>query len=137
MTEILLHCFATEGYILSFLFWVHIVSTIAIVFDVESVWHSLIGYQFSVQDDLSKLEDTVDTLQINRNLGMFARSAKLTRIVRLIRLLGILRLYKNVKQQQQEQVNRQILQDALKKSTNQADMHKSIKLKMEELKSQN
>jgi len=79
--EILLSSYAKEDYLLSFYFWLDIISTISMIPDIGWIWDPLIH---GGQIDSS---DTID-------LATTSRAGRVTRIIRVIRLIRLIRIVK-------------------------------------------
>jgi len=78
--EIILSCIDSRAYLGSFFFWLDLISTLSMVFDVSVI--------FSLID--SQTTGTVDIMQTSRA----ARVTRIIRFVRLLRLVRIVKLYK-------------------------------------------
>lgn len=98
--DIFLNSFAVEDYILSFLFWIDLISTLSILLDIDIILKAMIGFEFSIDGPTSSLEDSVGILSSKEILMKVGISAKLTRIVRIIRLLKLFRLFNTATVQQ-------------------------------------
>jgi len=81
--EIVLSSYAKEDYLLSFFFWLDIISTISMIPDIGWIWDPLIGTS-------SQSSDATDLAKTSRA----GRVTKVIRVIRLIRLIRIVKLYK-------------------------------------------
>lgn len=89
--EILLSSYAKKDYIFSFFFWLDIISTASLLFDIG--WFSDII--FDTQDSSSSSNQSASQLaSATKNARIGTRAARIIRIIRLIRLIRIIKLYK-------------------------------------------
>jgi hypothetical protein len=87
--EIILASFAKEDYILSFFFYLDLVSTASMIPDCGWIWDAIID---------TKSEDNSDSAT---DLAKTSRASKVTRVIRIIRLIRLIRIVKLYKQKQQ------------------------------------
>ena len=84
--EIILSCICQENYILSFFFWLDIISTISLLEDISFIFNPLIN-------SLSSTSSANTTHNIFK-ASSTGRITRILRIVRIIRLIRIVKLYK-------------------------------------------
>ena len=78
-SEIIVFSIAKEGYLYSFFFWLDLVSTLSLVFDIGWIMDNYIN----------------DTIFINAtSLIKTSRAGRITRVIRVIRLIRIFRIVK-------------------------------------------
>lgn len=90
--EIILASYAKEDYLLSFFFWLDIVSTLSMVPDIGWIWAPLIG-------GADRSADATDLAKTSRA----GRVTRVIRVIRLIRLIRIVKLYKQAQHVQKKQ----------------------------------
>jgi hypothetical protein len=90
--EIVLASYAKEDYLLSFFFWLDIISTISMVPDIGWIWEPLIGGG-------DRSADATDLAKTSRA----GRVTRVIRVIRLIRLIRIVKLYKQAQHVQKKQ----------------------------------
>ena len=86
LTEIIIASYAKEGYILSFFFWLDIISTVTMIPDCGWIWDPIIGGG----GDSTSATDLAKT----------SRAGRVTRVIRVIRLIRLIRIVKLYKQSQ-------------------------------------
>ena len=79
--EIILHSFADRNYINSFFFWLDVISTLSLIFDIGWILQAM---NYSKSTKAASLAKT----------SRAARVTRIIRIVRLVRLIRIVKLYK-------------------------------------------
>jgi hypothetical protein len=85
--EIVLASYAKEEYLLSFFFWLDIISTLSMLPDIGWVWDPLISSGGDASADATDLAKT-------------SRAGRVTRVIRVIRLIRLIRIVKLYKQAQ-------------------------------------
>lgn len=102
--EIVALCFLKEGYFLRYYFWLDLISTLTIVFDLSWIYETIASS--NGVDDEKNVVIITKASQVTR---VGTQSAKLVRILRVIRVLRLLKTatkhmnkenYKNFKIQQ-------------------------------------
>jgi hypothetical protein len=87
--EIIIACYVKPGYIFSFFFWLDILATLSMLFDIGWLMDSLnVLFTGGGGDSASKAAKVAST----------SRAARVTRIVRLVRLIRLVRIVKLYKQ---------------------------------------
>jgi hypothetical protein len=89
--EIILASFAKEDYILSFFFYLDIVSTLSMIPDCGWIWNAIID---------AGNEESADGASSATQLAKTSRASKVTRVIRIIRLIRLIRIVKLYKQKQ-------------------------------------
>lgn len=87
--EIILTSYSESDYIFSFFFWLDVISTASLIFDIAP-WTNVI---LDNQDDTYNY-GTGQAIRAARTSRIGTRAAKIARIIRLIRLIRIVKLYK-------------------------------------------
>ena len=88
--EITLNCLCQDNYFNSFYFWLDVISTISLVFDIKYIMDVITGE--SEAD--SNAEDASQLARAGRSARVGTRAGRMTRVIRLVRLIRIVRLYK-------------------------------------------
>ena len=83
--EILLQCFAFQGYLGNFFFWLDLVATMSMVSDIDWIWTMIDSASTGTGSNAATLAKT-------------ARAGRITRVIRIIRLIRIVRIVKIYKQ---------------------------------------
>ncbi|EAR83046.2 adenylate/guanylate cyclase domain protein (macronuclear) [Tetrahymena thermophila SB210] len=91
--EIVLQSMCRKGYFLSFIFWMDLLSTISLFFDIDFLSKALFGFTIS--------NSNVTVLKASRVSRIATRALKIVRFIRLLRLTKIQKLY----QQAYEELN--------------------------------
>lgn len=91
MLEIVLASFAKEGYFLSFYFWLDLIATLSLVFDIDWFWAAILGTGGSAGNATAATK----AAKAGRGARVGTKASRIARIVRLIRLIRIVKLYKN------------------------------------------
>jgi Ion transport protein len=89
--EILLASIAKEDYFLSFYFWLDLISTVSLIFDIGWFWDAILGTGGSVDN----AKQAQSAAKAGRGARIGTRASRIARVVRLIRLIRIVKLYKN------------------------------------------
>ena len=87
--EILLSGVSQKGYFNSFYFWMDVVSTLSLLFDVGWISNSL----FSLTSNYYRF-DTLDIARAAKASTIGKRAVRTIRLISLIRLIRILKFYK-------------------------------------------
>ena len=90
--EIILSCIAKEGYFPYFYFWLDVVATLSLIFDIGWFWDAILGTDNSTSDGA---EAAARAAKAGRGARVGTRASRIARIVRLIRLIRIVKLYKS------------------------------------------
>lgn len=88
--EIILASFAKDDYLMSFFFYLDVVSTLSMIPDCGWIWNAIID---SGSGDGADADNAT-------NLAKTSRASKVTRVIRIIRLIRLIRIVKLYKQQQ-------------------------------------
>lgn len=99
MTEFLVFTFAKPEYPLSFSFWMDIVSSVSLIFDVPWLTKALFGLEL-------ESGGSSDLLKAGKVSRVTTRAAKLVRFIRLIRLIRVGKLYKHAFEALNEKVEK-------------------------------
>jgi hypothetical protein len=91
LLEILLASLSKEDYFLGFYFWLDLVATISLIFDIGWFWDAILGNASSGGNPKSAAK----AAKAGRGARVGTRASRIARIVRLIRLIRIVKLYKN------------------------------------------
>ncbi|KAL4427408.1 hypothetical protein ABPG74_009680 [Tetrahymena malaccensis] len=91
--EIILQSICRKGYFLSFIFWMDLLSSISLLFDIDFLSKALFGFTIS--------NSNVTVLKASRVSRIATRALKIVRFIRLLRLTKIQKLY----QQAYEELN--------------------------------
>ena len=92
--EIVISCFVRDDYWLGFYFWLDIISTASLLFDIGWIMDALIGVS-SNGGSGSNVQQATKLARASRGARIGTKAARLARIIRLIRLLRIVKLYKS------------------------------------------
>lgn len=94
LLEIILSSIVIEGYWLSFFFWLDVIATVSLIFDIGWIMDALLGEGQSGGSNGSNVQQASKTARAGRGARIGARAARIARVVRLIRLVRIMKLYK-------------------------------------------
>ena len=83
--EIIIACYAKKGYFNSFFFWLDVLSTVSMIFDIGWIMDNITFIYGGGADSATSIAKT-------------SRAARVTRIVRLVRLIRLVRIVKLYKQ---------------------------------------
>lgn len=86
--EIVVLCLVKEGYFLRYYFWVDVISTATMVFDITWVFDAILT---SGQGDVHDISNTIIVARASRATRIGTQS---TKFIRILRILRILRLFK-------------------------------------------
>lgn len=89
-TEIILSSFSKDGYFLGFFFWLDLLSTASLIFDIQWITDSLFG-----TGGAQSAQNATSLARASRASRIGTRAGRIVRIVRLIRLV---KLYKHAQQ---------------------------------------
>ncbi len=92
MIEIVVQAICKEGYFLSFYFWLDLVATLSLVFDIGWFWDAILGTGSSTGNNAAA---ATKAAKAGRGARVGTKASRIARIVRLIRLIRIVKLYKN------------------------------------------
>lgn len=91
MMEILLSSIAIPRYFNGFYFWLDLISTVSIIFDIGWVWDVIVG----TEDFSSGNSQQISLIaRAGRGARVGTRAARIVRIISLFRLIRILKLLK-------------------------------------------
>jgi class 3 adenylate cyclase len=86
--EIIFSCIVRPPYRFSFFFWLDVLSTASLIFDINSVWNS-------IQDaGGSSFIQSAQIARASRASRAGTRAARIIRVIRVVRLIRIVKLYK-------------------------------------------
>ncbi|CAG9331978.1 unnamed protein product [Blepharisma stoltei] len=89
--EIILSSISRDNYFNSFYFWLDIIATITMAFDVGWIWNSMLG----ISDDGKP--NQADKTATARQAGKGARIIRIVRVIRLIRVATLFKIAKAIK----------------------------------------
>ena len=89
--EIILASLAKDDYFLGFYFWLDLISTVTLIFDIGWFWDLILGSSGSV----SNSQQASKVAKQGKGARIGTRASRIARIVRLIRLIRVVKLYKN------------------------------------------
>ena len=98
--EMILSCIAKEGYIFGFFFWLDLISTASLIFDIQWITDILFGTGGG-----QNAQSATSLARASRASRIATRTGRIVRIVRLIRLV---KLYKHAQQVLSDKKNLQI-----------------------------
>jgi hypothetical protein len=81
----------TEEYLFSFYFWLDVIATISLIFDISWVWDQITGVDDIEASQLGQL------MRAGRGARVGTKAGRIVRIVRILRLVRIMKLYKHSK----------------------------------------
>lgn len=87
-TEIILACISKPEYRFSFFFWLDVLSTVSLIFDINWIWNAIQGKVSS------NLVQSTQIARASRASRAGTRAARIIRVIRVIRLIRIVKLYK-------------------------------------------
>lgn len=96
--EIVISCIVRDDYWLSFYFWLDIISTISLIFDIGWIMDLLVGdvsQSGQSSSNGNNVQQATKMARAGRGARIGTKAARLARIIRLIRLLRIVKLYKS------------------------------------------
>ena len=101
--EIILLMIAKGNYIFSFFFWMDVISTLSIIFDIDWIFYPILESFVNLSsNDANSSEVNDDNSQsILKNSVSSSKVIRVVRIIRLVRLLRIVKLYKSALQAKQ------------------------------------
>jgi signal transduction histidine kinase len=105
--EIIVSCFVVNGYFLSFFFFLDVISTVSMVFDVSFIN----GYIFNTNVSSS-------ITQLARQSKATRAATRAVRIIKLVRIIRIIKLYKNAEKAKEIRENgkkKQLLKEKMLK----------------------
>lgn len=91
MLEIVLSSISKEGYFLSFYFWLDLIATLSLIFDIGWFWDAILGTGGTSGNATSAAK----AAKAGRGARAGTRASRIARIVRLVRLIRIVKLYKS------------------------------------------
>jgi hypothetical protein len=91
MIEIVIASISKEDYFLSFYFWLDLVATLSLIFDIGWFWDAILGTGGSAGNGAAATK----AAKAGRGARVGTRASRIARIVRLIRLIRIVKLYKS------------------------------------------
>ena len=90
--EILLASIVKEGYFNSFYFWLDLVASLSLIFDITWFWDAILGTGGS---NAGGGQSAAKVAKAGRGARVGTKASRVARIVRLIRLIRIVKLYKS------------------------------------------
>ena len=81
--------FVKEGYFLGFYFWLDLVATASMIFDIGWLWDYINGYGAGTNPARA-----ASRTKASRGARVGTKAGRVTRVIRLIRLIRIVKLYK-------------------------------------------
>ena len=78
-----------EEYLFSFYFWLDVISTMSLIFDISWIWDSLTGVDDVEASSLTQL------MRAGRGARVGTKAGRIVRIVRILRLVRVMKLYKH------------------------------------------
>lgn len=94
LIEIVVSSIVIEGYWLSFFFWLDVIATVSLIFDIGWLMNLILGVGSGGGGSGSNVQQASKTARAGRGARIGARAARIARVVRLIRLVRIMKLYK-------------------------------------------
>lgn len=91
MLEIVIASIAKEDYFLGFYFWLDLVATLSLIFDISWFWAAILGTGGTAGNATAATK----AAKAGRGARVGTRASRIARIVRLIRLIRIVKLYKS------------------------------------------
>jgi len=98
--EIILSCLAKPGYFLGFFFWLDIISTASLIFDIGWISNLIFGTSGN-----AGAAGAAKLARAGRASRVGTRAGRIVRVVRLIRLIRIVKLYKAAQTTMAEKVD--------------------------------
>lgn len=97
MLELIFSCFGYDKYILSFFFWLDLVSTASLITDIKPLmdWFAGIGEETDEEGQAVDSADTASLARASRGAKLGSKAGRLTRVIRIIRLVRVVKLYKS------------------------------------------
>ena len=92
MVEIVLASIAKEGYFPNFYFWLDLVASLSLIFDIGWFWDLILGTDSSGS---SNAQAAAKAAKAGRGARVGTKASRIARIVRLVRLIRIVKLYKS------------------------------------------
>ena len=89
--EIILASVAKDDYFLGFYFWLDLISTVTLVFDIGWFWNLILGGTTNITNALQ----ASNVAKKGKGASIGTKASRIGRIVRLIRLIRIVKLYKS------------------------------------------
>ena len=80
-----------DEYLFSFYFWLDVIATISLIFDISWVWDQITGVDDIEASQLGQL------MRAGRGARVGTKAGRIVRIVRILRLVRIMKLYKHSK----------------------------------------
>ena len=115
--EFNLNCIVRDEYLLSFYFWLDMISTLTLFQDIDYIMNPLMGYEpisnSKIQKNLKKSERVSTAVS---QVSSATRATRVLRVVRIARLFRMIKIYKSVlqakvnKEKQQNEEKRKILE---------------------------
>jgi hypothetical protein len=91
VVEIIISSIAKKEYLFSFYFWLDVIATISLIFDISWVWDEITGVDDVEASQLGQL------MRAGRGARVGTKAGRIVRIVRILRLVRIMKLYKHSK----------------------------------------
>lgn len=92
--EIILASVAKQGYLGGFFFWLDLISTFSLLFDIGWIWNVIYGNSMNT----SAASQATQVSRISRGAQVGTKTGRILRIMRLLRLIRIMKLYKHAQQ---------------------------------------
>mmetsp|Transcript_21847 Transcript_21847/g.16205 ORF Transcript_21847/g.16205 Transcript_21847/m.16205 type:complete len:150 (+) Transcript_21847:368-817(+) len=90
--EIILSSIAKEGYFPYFYFWLDLIASASLIFDITWFWDLVLGTDTSGSNNA---QAAAKAAKAGRGARVGTRASRIARIVRLIRLIRVVKLYKS------------------------------------------
>lgn len=90
--EIVLSSLAKEDYFLGFYFWLDVVASASLIFDIGWAYDAMLGQQ---QLTASNAKQTNSLARATKGARIGTKAGRIARVIRLIRLIRIVKLYKS------------------------------------------
>ena len=92
--EFILNCIAKKDYLLSFFFWLDLISTVSIIQDIDYIMNPILGY--GPQKKTTSNKSTAAATKAISKVSSASRATRVLRVVRIVRLIRMVKLYKSV-----------------------------------------
>jgi hypothetical protein len=90
--EIVLASWAKDDYFLGFYFWLDVVASASLIFDIGWLYDAMLGQQ---QLTASNAKQTNTLARATKGARIGTKAGRIARVIRLIRLIRIVKLYKS------------------------------------------
>ena len=86
--EFILNCIAKKDYLLSFFFWLDLISTVSIIQDIDYIMNPILGY--GPQKTTSNNKSTAAATKAISKVSSASRATRVLRVVRIVRLIRMI-----------------------------------------------